>query len=135
MRARLFELAYDLPMEFDSQYRFALDTVKKQIGKLSAGLRETLDMEAVAPYLTTYTNEALGEISLALRGDRLVLTSESFTAEVRQHVDEEGDVTYLLFNGPVAGVPLRFAEDEEGRPMVVLAAPPDVYQFRAVGKW
>jgi hypothetical protein len=104
--------------------------IRKTVAEQTAGLQKTLDTAALAPYLGTFTNDALGSITLTLKDDKLTMTTESFGAELRRNVDKAGKTTYVMFDGPIAGVPFEFKQDAAGKPVIVLTSPPDTYEFK-----
>jgi CubicO group peptidase (beta-lactamase class C family) len=106
---RLFELLFGQPAEFD----LAL----AQAASARPALAFTdLDRAAVAPYLGRYAHPELGEATVALRGDRLVLTSAEVSSELRPRLDADGGATtYMLHDPPLSlyseayGVTVDFA--------------------------
>lgn len=130
VRFRLFELVYDQPKEHDAQYQYGLAQASKTIAEQGAMLQKTLDEVALKPYLGSYTNDALGAITVALAEGRLTLTSESLETELVRKIDKEGKTTYVMFDPPLAGVEFEFKTDDAGKPIIVLERPPDTYQFK-----
>ncbi len=130
VRFRLFELVYGQPKEFDPQYQYVLTTMGQMIKEQTTGLQKTLDAAALKPYLGTFSNDALGTITLKLQDDKLTLTTESFSAELRRNVDKAGKTMYVMFDGPLAGLAFDFKQDDAGKPLIVLSSATDVYQFK-----
>jgi CubicO group peptidase (beta-lactamase class C family) len=130
VRFRLFELVYNQPKEFDTQYQFGLAQLSKAIAEQGALLQKTLDEPSLEPYLGSFTNDALGTITVALADGKLTLTSESLDTELVRKIDKEGKTTYVMFGPPLAGAQFEFKTDDTGKPVIVLASPPDTYVFR-----
>jgi hypothetical protein len=98
---RLLELLFDQPPAMDA----ALAEAK---AALVARLRPALgvvDPAAVAPYLGRYRNPELGEVTLSLRGERLMLDAGELSSELRPPAD--GDAAYLLHDPPSCCSPGR----------------------------
>jgi hypothetical protein len=96
---RLFELLFDQPVEFDVQMMaqaktLAADRPPRMLGKIHP--------DAVAPYLGQYDNAELGEVSLSLRGDRLVLDTGEVNSELRPLANGAGQTIYLLHDPPLS---------------------------------
>jgi CubicO group peptidase (beta-lactamase class C family) len=133
VRSRLIEMVFDQPQQADAALNFALETQAKGIEEMTAGLQASVDTAAVAPYLGTFASDVLGEITLAMEGDKLVADIGEFASELRAKVDDQGKTTYLFTDPPLAamGVPFELQKDEQGNPIIVIAVPPDTYTFRA----
>jgi hypothetical protein len=58
-----------------------------------------------------------------------MLIAAKFSSELRMKVDSAGKTTYVPFSGPAAAFPFEFSEDAAGKPVIVLAEPPDNYTF------
>ena len=106
---RLFELLFDQPPECDA----ALAEAATARPTLALG---EVDPTAVAPYLGRYVHPALGEVTIALRGDKLVLETGEVNSELRLRADDGGGATaYLLHDPPLSlyseayGVTVGFA--------------------------
>ena len=132
VRYRLLELLYQQEPEFEAQARFAIETGEEALAELQGQIQDSVDPEAVAPYLGRYRNEALGEVTLSLEEGALLLDAGEFQAEVRPRVSEEGEVSYLTYSFPLAGLPLKLEEDAEGNPTLVLGASVNEYTFTKV---
>lgn len=63
VRYRLFELVYELPKEHDTQFQYGLTQLSQMIAGRNEGLQETPDASALAPYLGSFSNDALGTIN------------------------------------------------------------------------
>jgi CubicO group peptidase (beta-lactamase class C family) len=94
---RLFELLFDQPAEFDAQ----LTAQVKASARPPPPLGE-VEPAAVAPYLGGYDSAELGEVSLALRGGRLVLDTGELDSELRPLAGSAAETTYLLHDPPLS---------------------------------
>ena len=112
---------------------FALQERRRSIAEANAQLAKGIDAAAVAPFLGTFRNDALGEITLTLRGDRLVLDAGEFTGELRRLVSGPSDSSYVIVDPPLVGAAFQFRLDGSGDPTIVLPSPPDTYTFRKRG--
>ena len=128
VRYRLWELAFGQTSEADAMVNYELDSEAKTRQDLKAQLGP-IDPAAVEPYLGSFTNAALGNVSLALHEGKLILDAGEFTAELRPGTDPTTkQTTYLFMDGPFAGVGSAFGGDA-GKPTLTLARPPDSYTF------
>jgi CubicO group peptidase (beta-lactamase class C family) len=109
---RLFELLFDQPAEFDAQLTAHATALAASRPPPALG---TVEPAAVAPYLGRYDNAALGEVSLSLRGDRLILDVGELSSELRPRADDGAETVYLLHDPPLSlfseayGATVRFA--------------------------
>lgn len=131
VRTRLLELVFDREPEVESVLEFALERRDQALGELHDSLQDTIDREAVAPYLGAYTHPVLGDITLAWEDDALMLDAGEFKFEIRSRLDD-GDVEYLTFTPPVEGIPVEFGEDEAGNPQLVFGIGVVEYTFERV---
>ena len=97
-----------------------LDDLAAEIAQVLAQLGP-IDPAAVAPYLGRYANPALGEVTVALRGDRLLFDAGELWFELRPVAGEED--TYVLYDGPQVLPTDRviFGDGADVRPTIVLA--------------
>jgi CubicO group peptidase (beta-lactamase class C family) len=131
VRTRLFEIVFDQPRETDTAVDLTLTELERLTREQLAKLRD-LDVAAVEPYAGRYHSDALGELTITLAKGRLVGTTNEFSSELRQAVDDQGNTVYYSYAPPIAGVPLTFTTDEAGRPVIQLKTPTDTYTFRPV---
>jgi len=135
VRFCLFELAFEQPEEYDKSFSYILETLNESIQEAAGNIQESLDRDAVAPYLGTFTNPTLGELTLALKDGRLIFSAGGFVSELRAYVDKKDPETktgYILVDPPLAlalGVLFKFQKDAEGNATVVFEVPPDTYTF------
>ena len=125
---RLFELVFEQPPTAGERAQFVLEQAQEAFAE-PEGLLESVDVDAVAPYLGTFSNEALGELTLSLEGDVLVLDVGEFASELRP-LEEEGELEgYLATDAPIIGTLFELVEDEAGNPVVSFGAGASVYVF------
>jgi CubicO group peptidase (beta-lactamase class C family) len=109
---RLFELVFGQPMEFDARFAAALAADDQGRTVMMEQIQPNADAVALAPYLGVYTNEALGEVTLALAEDKLTFDAGEVTSELRRI----GATTYVLWDPPLAGPRIELSQDGAGRP-------------------
>ena len=133
---RLFELLFDLEAESDAFFSALVDATRAA-SDVGVG---AVDPDAVSPYLGRYSSPELGAVTLAMRGDRLVLDAGELRSALRPRADATGDAVYLLVDPPLSllsegGVTLRFAGAADGQPRLHLTmaanptGPERVYVF------
>jgi CubicO group peptidase (beta-lactamase class C family) len=96
---RLFEILFDQPAAFDAQMREQAKASAASRPRPSLG---KVEPAAIAPYLGRYDNAALGEVSVTLRGDRLVLDAGEINSELRPRADGGAQTVYLLHDPPLS---------------------------------
>jgi CubicO group peptidase (beta-lactamase class C family) len=139
---RLFELLFEQPMTMQS----VVETYLEGMASARAEYLKTvgqLDPAAVTPFLGTYANPALGELTLLLRDDTLTFVSGPFRSALLPQMADDGSVAgYVAVDPPLSGFPpqmLISLQDEGGTPRVVLSGPSDggeadlVYVYEPVG--
>jgi CubicO group peptidase (beta-lactamase class C family) len=123
---RLLELLFDQPAAIDAQFSALLDaartTATVPLGRV--------DSSVVAPFLGQFTNPDLGEVSLSLRGDRLVLDAGELSSEIRPRLtDTAGSTAYLFHDPPLSllsegnTTTVHFEMSATGQPQVLLTIP------------
>ena len=120
IKVRLLELLFDQPAEIDPFLPGLLDDLAADTAQILARLGP-VDPSSVAPYLGRYSNPALGEVVVALRGDRLLFDADELWFELRPLVGEEA--TYLFYDGPLGAFTdtVTFREGAVGQPSLVMA--------------
>jgi len=116
--ARVFELAFELESELLDNFD---DTVKQAEEALAEFNGTTdIDAEAVADYLGTWNNEFLGEVTLSLDDDGLLVADMGeFSSVVMVATNEmSGVTTYIFRDPPIAGTGFTLERDEAGSPMI-----------------
>jgi CubicO group peptidase (beta-lactamase class C family) len=128
VRSRILELVFGQPFDGETSFAFTLDFLKKNLAK-QAPMFKKLDTSAVESYLGTFTQPVLGDVTLSLKDGKLMLDAGDFATELRMKQDEDGKVTYVTFDAPVAGLPFELKKDDSGQPILVMNWPPDSYKF------
>jgi hypothetical protein len=119
---RLFELLFDQPAEFDAQLMAQAEALAASRPPPALG---TVDPAAMAPYLGRYDSAELGEVSLSLRGDRLVLDAGELSSELRPLADGGAQSVYLLHDPPLSlfseayGATVRFTGGTQAPRMTI----------------
>ena len=99
---RLLEMLFDQPQSTDAELMAisaAIDEARlnmlDQIGEI--------DIATVTPYLESYLNADLGNLTVRLRDDKLIFDVGEFHSELRPQLGESGEVTgYLFVDEPMA---------------------------------
>ena len=98
----------------------------------------------VTPFLGTYRNPDLGDLTLTLHGDTLTFASGPYRSPLLPQMAEDGSVAgYLIVDPPLSGFPPQgvfvFESGDDGQPRIVLTTPADagdpdlVYVYEPVG--
>jgi hypothetical protein len=122
VRYRLFELALGYPHLYDSVFQRDLEASRKRIDDFAENLLTDVDAQAISPYLATFSNNELGEISLSLDNGILMLTTGGLTSEIRQLFVPDKTV-FVLSEVPWAVLgqwTLQFEKDADGNPTLNL---------------
>jgi CubicO group peptidase (beta-lactamase class C family) len=131
VRFRLLELLFEQEAEYQKTIDFALETSADAVEEAEDQLQDEIDVEAVTPYLGTYTSDTLGEITLSLEDGKLMLDAGEFTSELREALTEDGETVYMTYDPPVAGLPFELVGDADA-PGVVIDIVTDQYPFEKV---
>jgi CubicO group peptidase (beta-lactamase class C family) len=129
VRTRLFELVFDQPSTVEATTEFALEQEQKFLEDIQKD-RVELDVAVVEPFLGTYQNDALGEVTISLNGDTLIMDAGEFKSELLAYTRDD-KVVYAPSEPPLASGAeggFEFRMDGEN-PVIELSAPPDVYTF------
>jgi hypothetical protein len=130
VRTRLFELVFQQPEAAESIATFALEQENAQAAELATQIANTLDVAAVTPFAGHYTNDALGEVTVALADDGLVLDAGEFQWRLKPVQSADGPPnTFILVESPLPGIPFTFAQDAAGKTTMVMEAPTEPYTF------
>jgi CubicO group peptidase (beta-lactamase class C family) len=125
---RLFELLFDQPAEFDAQLMARATALAASRPPPALG---KVEPAAIAPYLGRYDSAELGEVSLSLRGDRLVLDVGELSSELRPLADAGAETVYLLHDPPLSlfseayGATVRFTGGAQA-PRLTITVPASV---------
>jgi CubicO group peptidase (beta-lactamase class C family) len=132
VRFRLLELLFEQEPEFQATLDYALKSIDEQLAEADKKLVNSIDAEAVKPYVDTFSNAALGDITISFDDDKLTLDVGEFTSELRGYTNDQGEIVYVSYDPPVAGLPFAFKE-EAGEPVIVLDIVTDQYTFTPSG--
>ena len=120
---RLFELVFDQPATFGPAITAAITATAQQTADLQRQL-SPIDPVAVAPYLGRYTHDVLGEVTIALGHDTLILDAGEIRAELRPLLDPESrETTFLTTDLPLSGVATVTFTEERGEPVMAFTDP------------
>jgi CubicO group peptidase (beta-lactamase class C family) len=96
---RLLELLFDQPAGMDAHLSALVEA--RAAGRPQ--LASHVDPAAVAPYLGRYTHPTFGEMTIAVRDNRLVLDAGELASELRRRaVDGPSASVYLLHDPPLS---------------------------------
>jgi hypothetical protein len=122
---RLLELLFDQPPAFDAEAMALVAALEAARPQPAPG---GVDPDAVTPFLGRYVHPHLGEVTLSLHGDRLVLDTGETSTELRPRAGDQGEIpTFLMYDPPlssfseVAGATVTLAGD--GDPRLTLTFP------------
>jgi len=129
---RLLEMLFEQPQEYDATVQFAQEQLEDGLAEARSGLLETVDADAVAAYLGLYTNAALGTLELALNDGLLTADAGEFQLQLLPHADAQGTVDSYVSVTTGLGLSLRLAEDDGGRPIILIGSGSAEYRFDRV---
>ena len=130
VKTRLFELLFEQPSETVAQTEFVITQTETAKAEAREQLQDRVDPQEVEPYLGTYTNESLGEITLEMDGEQLVMDVGEFRTEIRPKLNRAGEFdTYVTYGVPLTGLPIAFEMNEAGTPTVVVGQGAISYTF------
>ncbi len=118
IRYRLFEIAFGLPSRYESVFRSAQAARREDIAAFNEMFLPELDLEALTPYLGTYHNPELGEITFSMQAGRLMLFTAGLTSELRQ-LSGPNEMLFGLYDPPwvtLAQWAILFEMDARGNP-------------------
>lgn len=127
VRTRLFELVFAQQPEAEAQADFSFAQMQEQLVEpplFAPGLEET----TLAPYLGTFHNDALGDLTVALVDGVLTADAGEFAMNLVP-TEQDGKVQYVVTNGLLAGLPLTFAQNEVGVVTIALGTGVEQYIF------
>lgn len=121
VRTRLLELVYDQEPKIADEIQALITQSETQYAQLMVNISEEIDPEAVQPFLGTYTNEVLGEVTLSLNdeGEFIADTGEFSTSLWLSTGDNAEPNTYVTASAPLVGTPIVFRETD-GTPELII---------------
>lgn len=140
---RLLELLFEQPATMDALVKANLAATASGRADLLATIGQ-IDPATVTPFLGTYRNPDLGEMTLLLRGDTLTFVSGPYRSSLLPQMAEDGSITdYLIVDPPLSGFPPQgtfvFEQGSDDQPQIVLTVPADagdpdlVYVYQPIG--
>jgi CubicO group peptidase (beta-lactamase class C family) len=132
IRYRLLELVFQQEFEADEGFTFAYEQALESSAELLETIVDEVDAEAITSYLGSFTNEALGEITvtLALQEDALLIDAGEFQMTLLPSQNDEDEIEgYVVSNPPLLGAMLRLTDTESGEPVIVLGEGAIEYTF------
>ncbi|MBN2472031.1 MAG: beta-lactamase family protein [Anaerolineae bacterium] len=115
---RVLELVFDQPQEMDEQLAFAWNMSLDSTADMLDKVYEAVEPDVLDLVIGRYTNPALGEITLSVDDSgALILDSDDFQTVLWQYIDPEddsGDISFVMADAPLAGLPLTFEPNGEG---------------------
>jgi hypothetical protein len=136
IRTRLFDLVFDdVDAQADAEaVAFTLDSLTELL-QMPETMLDSVDVDAVQAYTGTYTNAALGEVTLELIDGALIIDVGEFRTAVLPVMDED-DLTqvdyYISVDPPMSGQQLQFEEGADGVIQMVLGSGVTEYTFTRV---
>lgn len=127
VRNRLFELVFAQAAEAAATADFQFTQLQERLVEpplFAPGLAES----ALAPYLGTFHNAALGDLTLTLTDGVLTADAGEFTVTLLP-TEHEGAVRYVMVDGLLAGDALTLAQDEAGAATVSFGEGVQQYTF------
>ena len=136
VRAHLLEMLFDQPEESSQGLAYAEDQIKQAKTSVSAQIATKADPDSAEPFLGRYSSPTLGEITLSLDGDQLILDAGEFQTElVPLKRPVAGAPNYYMFDPPLSGLPVELRQDDGGDPEVVIHVGTEQYVFAFTDKW
>jgi CubicO group peptidase (beta-lactamase class C family) len=96
---RLLEILFDQPPRIDAELAAIDAALAARRPRLAP---DGVDPAAVQPYLGRYAHPQLGEVTISLRGNRLLLDSGILRSELRHPAGDPEGTTYLLADPPLS---------------------------------
>ena len=132
VRTRLFELVFGGGPEAEAALTFVFGQVEEALAELEESV-QTADPAAAEGFVGAYTNDALGDITLALDDTTLTFDAGEFVSELRPVVDDSGEPDgYILYGPPLAGVPVKLEGADNASPTVIFGEGASSYTFERV---
>ena len=99
---RFLELLFDQPQTTDAELQ-ALELASAKARAEALTHIGEIDQAVVTPYLGSYANPDLGNLTLSLRGGKLIFDVGEFRSELRPQLDAGGATTgYICVDAPLA---------------------------------
>jgi CubicO group peptidase (beta-lactamase class C family) len=134
IRTRLWELVFAQPAEAEAVTTFARDQTNAEFAALAMQLSDTLDGAAIAPFVGRYRNDGLGDMTITVDGNVLLLDSGEYQSHLRPlRGAADQPPTCVMIDPPFAGLTFTFANDEIGQPTMTMGGfGLEPYTFRRI---
>lgn len=133
IRTRLFELAFAQQPQAEANATFVLQQAKAKGAEASKQITDTLDIEALTPFLGRYTNNALGDVSLVVEDNALYLDAGEFRPQLKPVLGEAGQPqAYVMIDPPVPGTLFAVKNDDAGKPTIAFEFGSELYTFTKI---
>jgi hypothetical protein len=137
---RLFEMLFKQPYATDEALQISFNQTRDTYLDLSAKAERTVEPDVAALVVGSFTNDALGEVSISLNNDGvLIFDAGEFQSEMWLDTTYEGmaegetAVNFLLYDPPMTGSPVRFEPDVNGVYQMILGGGVYEYAFERIG--
>jgi hypothetical protein len=132
--SRLFELMYELPPSFDTEIEYFLEESEKAVAEMQA---QIADVPSGITGLATgvYHNELLGDVTVRLLGDNLIIDAGEFSAALKYvpGATTDDEFTLIAADPPVTGTPFTLRIGEDGDRELEIDIGTDQYVFTSTG--
>lgn len=118
--ARLLELLFDQEPAAAAAMQFTYEQLQRQFAETSR-LRDAVAVDTVEPYLGTFTNPALGSLTLRLEGDALIADAGEFAVPLLPLEEEDNPAAlagYVATAAPITGLLFKLSENAAGAPVI-----------------
>jgi hypothetical protein len=122
IRQRFLELAFDQPMQYDTDFQSGLKESRTRVVTFASKLEPVVDEQTFEPYLGRFFNPELGEMTIRIESGRLIVQTGGFTSELRRYADQSTP-KYFLSDPPLATLAFwyfQFEMDNDDHPTVLL---------------
>ena len=127
---RLLELVYDIPSEVIAQGEFQVEQTKIALEEQREQVEDRVPLTDALDFFGSYTNPALGDVSLRIADGQLWLDAGEWSTQVRPYLDRQGEPDgYVTYGAPITGVPLKFETDGDGVTAMILGEGVVRYEF------
>ena len=125
---RLLEMLTGSEQTYDHEARLTAKEIERQIPLLLLMTRRTVKPEIIAPFLGSYHNDVLGEITLVLHEDHtLWIDFGEYESPIRRLIVEENQ--YIFFESIFIGKTIQMSLNSDGAPTMVWTGDERTYYF------
>jgi CubicO group peptidase (beta-lactamase class C family) len=130
---RLLEMLTGSEQVYEKQISEAARDIKKQLFVLSLMTRKTVNPDKITPFLGSYHNDVLGDISLMLHDDHtLWIDFGEYESLIRPFTFEKNQ--YIFFESVFIGKTIQMNRNLDGTPTLKWTGNEDTYEFKAIGR-